>query len=74
MLQVLQTSDRANLLDDSFSVADANLLNFTIPLELSKYLNQETEYVPWNIAKTKFFNLRELLQPTENLNNLIKVW
>lgn len=39
--------NRAQLLDDSFSLARAGLLNYHIPLYLASYLVQESCYFPW---------------------------
>ncbi|XP_066598523.1 endoplasmic reticulum aminopeptidase 2-like isoform X2 [Prorops nasuta] len=43
-------ADRANLIDDAFALCEAGELNATIPLELSLYLLNETDYVPWATA------------------------
>lgn len=71
--QTLDVSDRANLLEDSFSLADASYLDFKIPLDLSQYLDKETEYVPWDVASTKFTHLKHLLQSSGNAVNSLKV-
>ncbi|XP_076280314.1 endoplasmic reticulum aminopeptidase 1 isoform X2 [Lasioglossum baleicum] len=43
-------ADRANLIDDAFTLCEAGELNATIPLELSLYLKNERDYVPWATA------------------------
>ncbi|KAI4480304.1 hypothetical protein M0804_010302 [Polistes exclamans] len=43
-------ADRANLIDDAFELCEAGELNATIPLELSLYLLNERDYVPWMTA------------------------
>ncbi|XP_060516441.1 endoplasmic reticulum aminopeptidase 1-like isoform X3 [Cylas formicarius] len=43
-------ADRANLIDDAFTLCRAGLLNASIPLELSMYLVKERDYVPWATA------------------------
>ncbi|XP_043260326.1 endoplasmic reticulum aminopeptidase 1-like isoform X1 [Colletes gigas] len=43
-------ADRANLIDDAFTLCEAGELNATIPLELSLYLLNERDYVPWATA------------------------
>ncbi|XP_054009870.1 endoplasmic reticulum aminopeptidase 1-like isoform X3 [Hylaeus anthracinus] len=43
-------ADRANLIDDVFTLCEAGELNATIPLELSLYLLKETDYIPWATA------------------------
>ena len=43
-------ADRANLVDDVFTLCDAGELNASVPLELSLYLLKERDYVPWATA------------------------
>lgn len=42
--------NRAQLLDDSLNVARVNALIYAVPLQLSKYLVSEREYIPWRSA------------------------
>ncbi|XP_066255197.1 endoplasmic reticulum aminopeptidase 2-like isoform X2 [Euwallacea similis] len=53
---LFSATDRANLIDDAFTLCRAGLLNATIPLELSTYLVKENEYVPWATALEHFQN------------------
>jgi aminopeptidase N len=39
--------NRAQLLDDAFSLSRAGLLNYTTALELSTYLAEEINFIPW---------------------------
>lgn len=39
--------NRAQLLDDAFSLSRAGLLNYTTALELSTYLTEEIHLIPW---------------------------
>lgn len=39
--------NRAQLLDDAFSLSRAGLLNYTTALELSTYLTEEINLIPW---------------------------
>ena len=39
--------NRAQLLDDAFSLSCAGLLNYTTALELSTYLTEEIHIIPW---------------------------
>lgn len=39
--------NRAQLLDDAFSLSYAGLLNYTTALELSTYLAEEIHLIPW---------------------------
>ncbi|CAG9759897.1 unnamed protein product [Ceutorhynchus assimilis] len=53
---IFSAADRANLIDDAFTLCRAGLLNATIPLELSTYLIKEKDYVPWATAIGHFEN------------------
>nr|CAD7433373.1 unnamed protein product [Timema monikensis] len=60
----LETPDRAHLLDDAFKLADSGLLDYKIALNLTGYLGNETEYIPWSVAATNFGFLRKMLSGT----------
>nr|XP_036213142.1 glutamyl aminopeptidase [Bactrocera oleae] len=57
--------DRANLLNDAFSLADATQLSYDIALDLTKYLVNEKDYVPWSVVTTKLQTLKRALLYTE---------
>ncbi|KAK9511955.1 hypothetical protein O3M35_000511 [Rhynocoris fuscipes] len=42
--------NRAQIIDDSFNLARAGLLNYSVAFNISKYLAQETSYFPWASA------------------------
>ncbi|MFH4978360.1 hypothetical protein AB6A40_005069 [Gnathostoma spinigerum] len=41
---------RARIVDDAFVLAQAGLISYEIPLNLSQYLVAETEFLPWTAA------------------------
>ncbi|XP_019765987.2 glutamyl aminopeptidase isoform X2 [Dendroctonus ponderosae] len=49
----LPIADRTHLLEETFSIAEAGQLSYTIPLDLSKKLSEETDYAPWTVASSK---------------------
>lgn len=49
-LEKIPMLNRAQLIDDAFSFAKANLVDIQLPLNLTKYLRRELEYVPWASA------------------------
>uniref|UniRef100_A0A0K0DV16 Aminopeptidase n=1 Tax=Strongyloides stercoralis TaxID=6248 RepID=A0A0K0DV16_STRER len=49
---------RAKIIDDAFALAEANLIPYSVPLNITNYLFKETEYIPWEIA---FNNLDDIL-------------
>lgn len=46
----ISQSNRAQLIDDAMNLARADLLDYTIALGVTKYLNHEKDYVPWKTA------------------------
>ncbi|XP_049950895.1 glutamyl aminopeptidase-like isoform X1 [Schistocerca serialis cubense] len=72
--QSLDTADRAHLLDDAFSLAAAGQLRYETALELTRYLSNETEYVPWVVATTHFTKMFHLLQGSDEAHGLLKVY
>lgn len=64
-------ADRAHLLNDAFSLAEAVQLDYNVPLDLTKYLEKETKNVPWSVAASKLLKMYNLLASTNNLPKLI---
>ncbi|NXW32120.1 AMPE aminopeptidase, partial [Phaetusa simplex] len=60
-------ADRAGILDDAFSLARPGLLNYTVPLELTKYLINETDYLPWHRVISSVTYLANMLEDDTNL-------
>ncbi|KAL1492044.1 hypothetical protein ABEB36_012545 [Hypothenemus hampei] len=63
------TADRTHLLEETFSIAEAGLLSYGIPLDLSKKLANETEYAPWSVASSKLQSLALYLDSSEQNDN-----
>ena len=61
IFQALDIADRAHLLDDIFSLAEAGLVSYTLAMDMTRYLTSETEYVPWSVASTKFKKFHTVL-------------
>lgn len=51
--------NRAQLIDDAFALARAGYLDYSVPLNLSKYLEKENDTVPWYSAINSFSYLIE---------------
>ena len=62
---VFSSIDRAQLIDDSFSLMRAGLLEETVPLSLIKYLKNERSLVPWEVAIHHLSLLSELFRETD---------
>lgn len=69
LLQTLSAANRANLLDDMFSLADAGQLEYNIVLNISEYLTEEYHALPWMVAKSKFMAINTLLASSSELYN-----
>ncbi|XP_026755770.2 aminopeptidase N-like [Galleria mellonella] len=60
--------NRAQIIDDSFNLARNGRLNYLYPFEISKYLVQEKDYIPWAAANAAFSYLDIVLSFTEVYN------
>ncbi|XP_071411232.1 glutamyl aminopeptidase [Pithys albifrons albifrons] len=65
-------ADRAGILDDIFSLARPGLVNYTVTLELTKYLRNETEYLPWHRAISSVTYLANMLEDDTNIYPLFQ--
>ncbi|XP_075149954.1 glutamyl aminopeptidase-like [Haematobia irritans] len=69
---IFSSSDRAHLINDVFALADACQLEYSIALDLSKYLKKELDYVPWSVAASRLSALKSLLSSTDVYSGLVK--
>lgn len=60
-----EIADRGHLLNDAFALADANQLSYKIPLDMTAYLAQERDFVPWYVASNKLRSLHRSLMFSE---------
>ncbi|KAF1514260.1 Glutamyl aminopeptidase, partial [Eudyptula albosignata] len=60
-------ADRAGILDDAFSLARPGLVNYSVALELTKYLRNETDYLPWHRVISSVTYLANMLEDDTNL-------
>jgi aminopeptidase N len=65
--------NRAQLISDSFNLARAGHLNYTVPLLLSKYLRNENSVTPWYSVKDCFSYLLEHMSYGVNGHEALKV-
>lgn len=65
--------NRAQLIDDAFNLAKTGHLNYSVLLNLSKYLKKENESLPWYSAMNGFSYLIEKM-PRNNIGyDILKV-
>uniref|UniRef100_A0A4W4GAF0 Aminopeptidase n=1 Tax=Electrophorus electricus TaxID=8005 RepID=A0A4W4GAF0_ELEEL len=57
--------NRAQIIDDAFSLSRAKIISTTVALSTTKYLSKETEYVPWESAVRNLNHFSDMLEQTE---------
>jgi len=62
---VFSSSDRAQLLDDAFSLVVAGILPDSIALGMSEYLTKESDLLPWTVAIKNLGSWRMLLRESQ---------
>lgn len=50
----ISSTNRAQLIDDTFNLARAGYLSYDVFLQITRYLQQETDYIPWYAAVRAF--------------------
>lgn len=68
-VDAMSVLDRAHLLNDAFSLAEAIQIPYSTALTMTKYLKNETHFVPWDVASSKLKEIRSLLYYTEYYQN-----
>jgi aminopeptidase N len=61
----IHETNRAQLLDDAFDLARAGILEYGVALNLTAYLEKETDYIPWVAAIDSLAYLDLMLRSTE---------
>uniref|UniRef100_A0A0K0EFC7 Aminopeptidase n=1 Tax=Strongyloides stercoralis TaxID=6248 RepID=A0A0K0EFC7_STRER len=56
----ISTPSRARLIDDAFSLAEFNYIDYSIPLKLIQYYTKEKNYVPMAVFFKHFKNLKKI--------------
>ncbi|XP_059162409.1 endoplasmic reticulum aminopeptidase 1-like isoform X2 [Physella acuta] len=67
---VFAVTDRVGLISDAFSLARAGLIDYTVPLEMTKYLINETDYFVWEEALSHIYFLESQLKLQEEFDLL----
>ncbi|KAM8706835.1 hypothetical protein ACLKA7_011004 [Drosophila subpalustris] len=67
--ETFSTADRAHLLNDANALAEAAQLDYAIALELSTYLENEVDYVPWSVGTASLSSLRSRVYYTNLYKN-----
>lgn len=72
-LNFLGTTDRSNLINDAFSLAESGHIPYSVPLSMTLYLKKEKDYVPWATAVEKFKFIEDILKQTSEYSKFRKV-
>ncbi|XP_035223486.1 endoplasmic reticulum aminopeptidase 1-like isoform X2 [Stegodyphus dumicola] len=66
--KVFKPADRANLLDDALTLSRVGILDSALALNLTRYLEKEEDYVPWETAILQLEVLDVLMQESPALS------
>jgi aminopeptidase N len=76
--ETIHTLNRVQLIDDSFALADAGYINYSIPYDMITYLKHELNFFAWDIAMehiNKVFNAFGHRNPILNVSeNFMKIF
>lgn len=70
---VINVLNRAQLIDDTFNLALADQIDYTLVLKLSKYLKKENDVIPWYSAKNGFDYLLNRMRRSSHYYKYFKV-
>ena len=62
IFQIMNNVDKAGLIDDAFNLARAGYIDYTIPLNLIKFLDKELNHLPWESAYNGIGYISDMLQ------------
>jgi len=60
----IRTTNRAQLLNDIFDLAESSNLDYNLAMEATRYLKSEREYLPWDTVLLAFSHIDDMLQRT----------
>ena len=63
--KALSSSDRASLINDAFSLTNADRLAYSTALSLTQYLEFETSLAPWSAALAKLCRISDIIYFTD---------
>jgi aminopeptidase N len=70
--QEINVKNRAQILDDAFNLARADLLHYKTAFKLTKYMENENEYTPWDAAMNGLAFVRNILSQTSSYGKYMK--
>lgn len=72
--QLIHPINRAQLIDDAFNLGRAELLSQTVFLNIIKYLQNETDGLPFEAALDGLYFIHKMLADSYTAQNLFKVF
>lgn len=63
-------SNRAQLIDDAMNLARAEILDYSVALDVTKYLNHERDFVPWKTAINNLLYIDSMLIRTPDYDKM----
>ena len=63
-MQQISPTNKAQLIDDALNLARAGLLDYETSMNVTRYLSNELDYLPWKSAFTAFSYLDNMLIKT----------
>ncbi|XP_035670129.1 glutamyl aminopeptidase-like [Branchiostoma floridae] len=65
---MFSAADRSGLIDDGFALARGGYLSYSVALDLTKYLDQEEGFLPWDTAVSSLSTVTNLLENTDQFD------
>lgn len=62
--------NRAGLIDDAFNLARGGQLTYDIALDMTKYLKNELDFIPWEATLTVFAYIRDMFSRNAGFGDL----
>nr|XP_022919548.1 glutamyl aminopeptidase-like isoform X1 [Onthophagus taurus] len=69
-IKMMDTVDRTHLIEETFRLAESGHISYNIPLDLSKKMADERDYVPWSAFSTVVGEVMRFLQNSNVYTNL----
>ncbi|XP_066134744.1 glutamyl aminopeptidase [Saccopteryx bilineata] len=66
------SADRASLIDDAFALARAQLLDYKVALNLTKYLKMEKDFLPWKRVISAVTYIIDMFEDDKELYPMIE--
>ncbi|XP_075400037.1 glutamyl aminopeptidase [Tenrec ecaudatus] len=66
------SADRASLIDDAFALARAQVFDYTVALNLTRYLPQELDFLPWQRVISAITYIISMLEDDKELYPIIE--